>query len=226
MDLQNSFVVPADIDTAWKTLQDVEGLAPCMPGATLTSHDGDDMTGNVKVKLGPVAMTFAGQARFVSKDEATHTMVIEGSGKETKGTGTAKGTVTAVLVEEAPDRTRVDINTEFSITGKAAQFGRGVMQDVAGRIIDQFSANLAATMTADAAGAAAADAGAAEGTTEGGASTSAGAAKPAAALPHHEDSIDLLGTAGAPVLQRAIPVAIAAVVIVGVIVWLARRRRD
>ena len=108
MDLQNSFVVPSDIDTAWKQLQDVEGLAPCMPGATLTSHDGDDFTGSVKVKLGPVSMVFAGQARFVSKDEATHTMVIEGSGKETKGSGTAKGMVTAVLVAEAPDRTRVD----------------------------------------------------------------------------------------------------------------------
>jgi uncharacterized protein len=148
MDLQNSFVVPSDIDTAWKTLQDVEGLAPCMPGATLTSHDGDDMTGSVKVKLGPVAMTFAGQAHFVSKDVTTHTMVIEGAGKETKGTGTAKGLVTAVLVQEAPDRTRVDVNTEITITGKAAQFGRGVMQDVAARIIDQFSANLAAMMTA------------------------------------------------------------------------------
>ncbi|MFN8169238.1 MAG: SRPBCC family protein [Candidatus Nanopelagicales bacterium] len=224
MDLQNSFVVPADIDTAWKTLQDVEGLAPCMPGATLTSHDGDDMTGNVKVKLGPVAMTFAGQARFVSRDEATHTMVIEGSGKETKGTGTAKGTVTAVLVEEAPDRTRVDITTEFSITGKAAQFGRGVMQDVAGRIIDQFSENLAATMTAGAAGGAAAAE--SDAPSEGAAPTAAAASAPAAALPHHEDSIDLLGTAGAPVLQRAIPAAIAAVVVIGVIVWLARRRRD
>jgi uncharacterized protein len=81
MDLQNSFVVPSDIDTAWKTLQDVEGLAPCMPGATLLTHDGDDFTGSVKVKLGPVSMVFAGQARFVSKDEATHTVVIEGSGK-------------------------------------------------------------------------------------------------------------------------------------------------
>ena len=96
-------------------------------------------------------MIFAGTARFVSKDEATHTVVIEGSGKETKGTGTAKGLVTAVLVAEAPDRTRVDVNTELTITGKAAQFGRGVMQDVAGRIIDQFSANLAAMMTAGAA---------------------------------------------------------------------------
>jgi carbon monoxide dehydrogenase subunit G len=225
MDLQNSFVVPSDIETAWKTLQDVEGLAPCMPGATLTSHDGDDMTGSVKVKLGPVAMTFAGQARFVSRDEATHTMVIEGSGKETKGTGTAKGTVTAVLVEEAPDRTRVDINTEFSITGKAAQFGRGVMQDVAGRIIDQFSANLAATMAASGAAAGAAAA-ASETTTEDGSAPAApAAAAPAAALPHHEDSIDLLGTAGAPVLKRAVPAAIAAVVVLAIVVWAVRRRR-
>jgi hypothetical protein len=165
-------------------------------------------------------MTFAGQARFVSKDEATHTMVIEGSGKETKGTGTAKGVVTAVLVEEAPDRTRVDINTEFSITGKAAQFGRGVMQDVAGRIIDQFSANLAATMTASGAAAAAAESAAS------GEPVAAPAAAPqAAALPHHEDSIDLLGTAGAPVLKRAIPAAIAAVVVIAIVVWVVRRKR-
>jgi hypothetical protein len=171
-------------------------------------------------------MTFAGQARFVSRDEATHTMVIEGSGKETKGTGTAKGTVTAVLVEEAPDRTRVDINTEFSITGKAAQFGRGVMQDVAGRIIDQFSANLAATMTASGAAAGAAAA-ATEGAADGSgpaAASSPAAAAPAAALPHHEDSIDLLGTAGAPVLKRAVPAAIAAVVVIAIIVWAVRRR--
>jgi carbon monoxide dehydrogenase subunit G len=219
MDLQNSFVVPSDIDTAWKQLQDVEGLAPCMPGATLTSHDGDDFTGSVKVKLGPVSMVFAGQARFVSKDEATHTVVIEGAGKETKGTGTAKGLVTAVLVQEAPDRTRVDVNTEITITGKAAQFGRGVMQDVAGRIIDQFSANLAAMMTAGGAEATAATT-AAEGGEPG---TTTAPPKPAV-LPHHEDSIDLLGTAGAPVLQRAIPVAIGLVVVIGVIVWIARRK--
>ena len=221
MDLQNSFVVPSDIDTAWKQLQDVEGLAPCMPGATLTSHDGDDFTGSVKVKLGPVSMVFAGQARFVSKDEATHTVVIEGAGKETKGTGTAKGLVTAVLVQEAPDRTRVDVNTEITITGKAAQFGRGVMQDVAGRIIDQFSANLAAMMTAGGAEATAAAAATAAG---GEAGTTTTAPPKPVELPHHEDSIDLLGTAGAPVLQRAIPVAIGLVVVIGVIVWIARRK--
>jgi len=215
MDLQNSFVVPSDIDTAWKTLQDVEGLAPCMPGATLTSHDGDDFTGSVKVKLGPVTMVYAGQARFVSKDEETRTVVIEGAGKESKGTGTAKGVVTAVLVQEAPDRTRVDVNTEITITGKAAQFGRGVMQDVAARIIDQFSANLAAMMGAPAPVAAEAAVGA-------GAVTTAPA--PAAPLPHHEEAIDLLGTAGAPVLKRAIPVVIGLAIVIGVIVWIARRK--
>lgn len=215
MDLQNSFVVPSDIETAFATLQDVEGLAPCMPGATLISHDGDDFTGSVKVKLGPVSMVFAGTARFVSKDTATWTVVIEGSGKETKGTGTAEGLVTAVLVAEAPDRTRVDVTTEITITGKAAQFGRGVMQDVAARIIDQFSANLAAMMTA----------GGAEAVSAAEAITAGAAAAPAAALPHHEDSIDLLGTAGAPVLKRAIPVAIGLVVVIVVIVAIARRRR-
>lgn len=216
MDLQNSFVVPSDIDTAWKTLHDVEGLAPCMPGATLTSHDGDDFTGSVKVKLGPVSMVFAGQARFVSKDEDSRTVVIEGAGKETKGTGTAKGVVTAVLVAEAPDRTRVDVTTEITITGKAAQFGRGVMQDVAARIIDQFSANLAAMMTGPAPAVAAAEA------------VAGGEAMPpaptAAPLPHHEEAIDLLGTAGAPVLKRVVPVVVGLLVVVGVIIWIARRK--
>ena len=208
MDLQNSFVVPSGIDTAWKTLQDVEGLAPCMPGATLTSHDGDEFTGSVKVKLGPVSMTFAGEARFLSKDEEAHTVVIEGAGKETKGTGTAKGVVTAVLVEEAPDRTRVDVTTEFTVTGKAAQFGRGVMQDVAGRIVDQFSANLAARMTA------------AGGPEAGDASSDATAPR---ALPKAADSIDLLETAGAPVLKRAIPIVVGLVVVIGVILWIRKR---
>ncbi len=218
MELQNSFVVPADMDTAWKTLQDVEFLAPCVPGATLTKSDGENFEGNVKVKLGPVSMTYGGTARFVSRDEATHTAVIEGTGKETKGTGTAKGLVTAVLVAEGPDRTRCDVVSELTITGKAAQFGRGVMQDVAGRIIDQFSANLAAQMTA-AAAPAEEPAVAADGTT---------AAAPRATTPPprpaSDEAIDLLGTAGAPVLKRAIPLAIGAVVVIAVIVWAVRRK--
>ena len=216
MELQNSFVVPTDIDTAWKSMQDVEGLAPCMPGATLESHDGDEFTGNVKVKLGPVSMVFGGWAKFVSKDEATHTLVIEGSGKDSRGGGTAKGQVTAVLVAEAPDRTRVDVNTDLTITGKAAQFGRGVMQDVAGRIVDQFAGNLATLIAAGAA----AEAGTSEEAAEGG--TTHAAPPPTV---HADESIDLLGTAGAPVLKRAIPVVIGVLVVVGVVVLIARRRK-
>ena len=216
MELQNSFVVPTDIDTAWRSMQDVEGLAPCMPGATLETHEGDEFTGNVKVKLGPVSMVFGGVARFVSKDEATHTLVIEGSGKDSRGGGTAKGQVTAVLVAEAPDRTRVDVNTDLTITGKAAQFGRGVMQDVAGRIVDQFAGNLATLLAAGAAAEAGSTAEAAEGGTT-------HAAPPPTV--HADESIDLLGTAGAPVLKRAIPVVIGVLLVVGVIVLVARRRK-
>ena len=213
MELLNTFTIPSDIATAWATLQDVESIAPCVPGATLESSDGENFTGSVKVKLGPVSMVYGGQARFVSRDEATHTAVIEGSGKETRGTGTAKGLVTAVLVEEAPDRTRVDIVSELQITGKAAQFGKGVMQEVAGRIIDQFAGNLAATMTASSVAAAASSASGESGVP---------AAAPAP-LPKVADSIDLLGTAGAPVLKRLVPAVVVIIVVVALIIWAVKR---
>ena len=212
MDLQNSFVVPADIDTAWRTLLDVEAIAPCMPGATLETVDGDAFTGSVKVKLGQVNMTYGGKARFVEKDEANHRAVIEGTGKETRGSGTASAHVTCQLIAESPDRTRVEVATDLTVTGKPAQFGRGVMQDVAGRIIDQFSANLASVI-ADSGARAAAEA--------------SGEPAPVSAptpLPQAADSIDLLGTAGAPVLKRVIPAVAIIAALVGII-WLIARRR-
>lgn len=216
MDLQNTFVVPADIDTAWKTLLDVEAIAPCMPGATLDSVDGDTITGKVKVKLGPVSMTYGGVANFIEKDEANHRAVIEGTGKETRGSGTAKAVVTTQLIAEAPDRTRVEVTTDLTVTGKPAQFGRGVMQDVAGRIIDQFSANLEALIAGG-------------GKTEEPAAPSAdGTPAPAPAprpLPQAADSIDLLGTAGAPVMKRALPAILGLIAVIGIIWLIARRRR-
>ena len=245
MQLQNSFVVPADIETAWNTLLDVEKVAPCMPGATLTSVDGDDVTGNVKVKLGPVSMVYGGKATFLSKDADSHTAVIEGAGKETRGTGTAKALVTTTMVSEAPDRTRVNVTTELTITGKAAQFGRGVMQEVAGRLIDQFSANLAAAMTAPAESepviAAAATNGEsavpadvpADGPAGAPADIPAGAPAAASAGPKvfnpptrsaSHDSIDLLGTAGAPMLKMIAPVA-GGVLLLLVVLWLIRRKK-
>jgi uncharacterized protein len=212
MDLQNSFVVPADIDTAWRTLLDVEAIAPCMPGATLETVDGDNFTGSVKVKLGPVNMTYGGKARFVEKDEANHRAVIEGTGKETRGSGTASAHVTCQLIAESPDRTRVEVATDLTVTGKPAQFGRGVMQDVAGRIIDQFSANLESVI---------ASRGAREEAEASGAAPQSIAPTP---MPQAADSIDLLGTAGAPVLKRVLPAVAILAALVGII-WLIARRR-
>ena len=148
VELEHSFTVPADIDTAWNTLLDVERIAMCMPGATLISVEGDTFKGEVKIKLGPVTMVFGGTASFVDKDVANHRLVINASGSETKGTSTAQATVTTQLVAESPTLTRVDVNTDLAITGKPAQFGRGVMSDVAGRIIGQFAGNLEGVVAA------------------------------------------------------------------------------
>jgi carbon monoxide dehydrogenase subunit G len=214
MDLQNTFTVPADIETAWAVLLDVERIAPCMPGATLTSVAGDTFEGNVKVKLGPVSMTYGGVASFIERDEAAHRAVIEGTGKESRGSGTAKAVVTTQLVAESPTSTRVEVSTDLVITGKPAQFGRGVMQDVAGRIVDQFAANLAAVIAADVAPESAQGAGE---------QAAAGSTTTVTPQVQRADSIDLLGTAGAPVLKRAIPVLLGLIAVAGVIWWVVAR---
>lgn len=218
MELQNSFTVPADVTTAWQTLLDVEAIAPCMPGATLESVDGDAFSGNVKVKLGPVSMVYGGQARFVSKDEAIHTAVIEGTGKETRGTGTAKAQVTARLTADGPATTRVDVTTELTITGKAAQFGRGVMQDVASRLIGQFSSNLEQVITTRGA---AAEITAPVGGPSQPASAQAAAASPVASAP--AEALDLGSVAMGPVLKRVIPIVVVVIAVAGVIAWIVNR---
>ncbi|MBA3368104.1 MAG: SRPBCC family protein [Geodermatophilaceae bacterium] len=138
MQLEHSFTVPVPVDDAWKVLLDIEQIAPCMPGAVLDSVDGDDFTGRVKVKLGPISLTYKGKASFVTKDEATHTAVIDAAGKDQRGNGTAAATVTATLTSEGSS-TRVDVLTDLNITGKPAQFGRGVMVDVGNKLIGQFA---------------------------------------------------------------------------------------
>lgn len=149
MKLENRFTVPASADTAWNVLLDVERIAPCMPGATLTEVAGDEFTGKVKVKLGPINLTYGGTARIVSRDGAGRVAVIEGSGKETRGTGTARATITCRLHERAADSTDVEVDTDLTITGKPAQFGRGVLADVSAKLIDQFAACLAEEIRSD-----------------------------------------------------------------------------
>ncbi len=228
MQIQNSFTVPADVDRAWATLLDIEAIAPCMPGARIESVDGDDFVATVKVKLGPVTMNYRGNARFLSKDDQTHTAVIEGSANETKGGGTAKATITTSLAAQGADRTQVAVTTDLAITGKAAQFGRGVMQDVATRLTDQFAANLEKLMTAPTPPTSDSSSGpGATGTAVPGAAGTASPAATSTAAPtpdiRADDAIDLLGAAGAPVLRRLAPIAVG-IVVVAVIIWCARRR--
>jgi carbon monoxide dehydrogenase subunit G len=143
--LENSFTVPVPVDDAWRVLLDIERIAPCMPGAALDSVEGDAFTGRVKVKLGPINLTYAGKASFVEKDEAAHRAVIDAKGKDQRGNGTAAAVITATLNAEG-SATRVNVLTDLNITGRPAQFGRGVMTDVGNKLLGQFADKLAAQL--------------------------------------------------------------------------------
>jgi uncharacterized protein len=155
IELEHTFAVPVPPDQAWDVLLDVARVAPCMPGATVDGVDGDVVTGKIKVKVGPIALTYAGKATFTERDPAAHSVRVQAAGKETRGAGTASATVEARL-EEDNGQTRVRIRTSLNVTGRPAQFGRGVMAEVGARLIETFSANLAAQLAGGAAGAASA----------------------------------------------------------------------
>ncbi|MGH3304733.1 MAG: SRPBCC domain-containing protein, partial [Streptosporangiaceae bacterium] len=147
MELEHSFSVPVSVERAWDVLLDVERVAPCMPGATLDSVDGDTISGRIKVKVGPIQMTYAGTAKFTERDEAAHVVVLDASGKETRGAGTAAASVRSELTADG-DGTRVRVHTTLNVTGKPAQFGRGVITEVGGKLIGIFADNLAAMLAA------------------------------------------------------------------------------
>jgi carbon monoxide dehydrogenase subunit G len=154
MELEHSFTVPVPEERAWEVLLDVKRVAPCMPGATLDSVDGDEIKGRIKVKVGPIAMTYAGTARFTERDPNAHVITLEASGKETRGAGTASATVRSMLEGEG-DQTHVVVHTTLNVTGRPAQFGRGVMAEVGGKLIGIFASNLADMLAAEPAASAA-----------------------------------------------------------------------
>src|SRR6516225_5656377 len=218
MDLEHSFTIPVPPEQAWQVLLDVERIAPCMPGATVDSVDGDVVTGRIKVKVGPVVMTYAGTARFVERDEQTRTVTLEASGKETRGAGTASATIRSTLQGEG-NQTKVTVHTTMSVTGRPAQFGRGVMAEVGGRIIEKFAANLAALLAgagSPADGGTASTAGAASGAEPGapasgpaaGAPTAAGSSTAAGGAPGGAmlDGVAALADGAVPLEELQLPV--------------------
>ncbi|MGJ7441240.1 SRPBCC domain-containing protein [Aquipuribacter sp. MA13-6] len=147
MELQHRFHVPIGIDEAWTTFNDLERIAPCLPGAQLTSLEGDEFAGKAKVKVGPVSMQFAGSGRFVERDEAGYRAVLEATGKDSRGNGTAAATVTARL-EADGDGTNVIVDTDLKVSGKVAQFGKSMISEIGGKLLDQFASCLAETLAA------------------------------------------------------------------------------
>lgn len=137
MELTNEFRVGVPVDRAWTVLNDVERIAPCLPGAQLQEIEGDEYRGIVKVKVGPITANYKGVATFLTQDEAAGTLVLRAEGRETRGQGNANATVTATLVADG-DSTTVTVVTDLTVTGKVAQFGRGVLADVSGKLIGQF----------------------------------------------------------------------------------------
>ena len=143
MEMDHSFTVPVPPDRAWDVLLDVEKIAPCMPGATVDEFDGEVVTGRIKVKVGPVSLTYRGTAKFTERDPDARVIVLEASGKETRGAGTASATVRATLEPESGgEGTTASMHTTMNVTGRPAQFGRGVMIEVGSKLVEQFAQNL------------------------------------------------------------------------------------
>ena len=225
IELDNSFTVPVPPEQAWDVLLDVERIAPCMPGASVTSVEGDEIEGQVKVKLGPLSLTYKGTAKFIDKDQAAHSISIEATGKETRGSGTASATVQANLTPgDGAGQTLVSIHTSLNVTGKPAQFGRSLLPEVSGKLIQQFATNLEAMINADTAGpdtaapadetapeAAEADKATAEAgqASAGQAPTAPTAARPAAPVVKQEESLNAFKFVVVPILKRLIPIAAA-----------------
>jgi carbon monoxide dehydrogenase subunit G len=255
MELSNEFVVPVAVEEAWGLLTDVERIAPCMPGAELQEIDGDEYRGVVKVKVGPITAQYKGKATFVEKDDAAHKAVLRAEGRDTRGQGNANATITATLVAEGSG-TKVKVVTELAITGRAAQFGRGVMADVSTKLLGQFvsclennvlgastapaassteasaeapakqaPAEVGASREGAAAGAGASSSaprtrepgGASDAALAGGASGSNGKSSsatastgPRAVTSKPAEPVDLLGTAGSPVIKRLLPALVGA----------------
>ncbi|AQT78449.1 membrane oxidoreductase [Mycolicibacterium litorale] len=221
MKIDNQFTVSVPIDQAWAVLTDMEQVVPLMPGAQLVGHEGDDYLGKVKVKVGPVNSEFSGKAHFLERDEVQHRALIDGRGKEARGTGNAAAVVTLQL-HEAGDHTRVTVETDLKIVGKLAQFGSSMLQQVSEKLLGQFVDALEAKLAGDTQPAAPA-------APEAGSATPA--AGPAAPAPNiapapEPEPIDLLQLAGGTAVTKYAAVGVAALVLLILILVFGRRHTE
>jgi uncharacterized protein len=235
MQLTHHFHVPSGIDETWTHFQDVAGLAGCFPGAQVTSVDGDDFTGTCKVKLGPIALVYNGTGTFAGRDESAHRLVVEAKGKDKRGNGTAGATAALTMSAGSSGGTDVEVLTDLAVTGKPAQFGRGLMQDVSDKLLDQFVACLQQQLSQNEPAGGVRAPSQVDSSADGAPLQSSPPAAPAPAPapaprpgrttpPEQAEALDL-GAAVLPVLIRSYwkPAAAGAIALT-VIVWLIKRR--
>ncbi len=219
MELTNSFEVTRPIEETWAVLTDVERIAPCLPGAQLQEIEGDEYRGIVNVKVGPITAQYKGAATFVEKADTEFKAVLSAKGRDTRGAGNAEALITARLEALSDASTRVDVDTDLKVTGKVAQFGRGIMADVSAKIMGQFADNLATMLTEDG------DSATESLESNGSEATDDGGSEPTAADPTSEttgprlidspepEAVDLLDAAGPSVLKRVAPIVVVVVVL-------------
>ncbi len=216
MKIEDQFRVDVPIDEAWKVLLDLERIAPCLPGAQLTEVDGDEYRGTVKIKVGPITAQYKGVAKITEADEANHKVVLQAEGRDTRGQGNASAAVVATLIEE-DGGTVVKIDTDLNITGKVAQFGRGVMADVSSKLLGQFADNLKKDVLS--------------GTPSASASTAAADVTTSPGTPRKIESaeaepIDLMDAAGGSVGKRVIPLLAGLVALLALRAVFKRRKKQ
>lgn len=226
----NEFTVNRPIDEAWPIICDVERIAPCLPGAELEEIEGDVYRGKVKVKLGAVNAQFKGEAQFVERDDTAHHARLRAKGRDTGGRGNAEADIVADAEALSPTSTKCTVTADLHITGKVAQFGRGIMGDVSKKLMDQFAANLN-RMLDDQGDAPATEPAApvVESAPEPSAGDGADAAGTAAEPPPTvrkingpaAEPVDLAGVAGPAVIKRVLPVVLALLLVV----LILRRRK-
>ena len=228
MEINNSFEVKAPLDVAWATLTDLARIAPCLPGATLTSIEGDIYKGHVTVKVGPIVAKFGGQAIFQERNDTEHRAVLKGEGRDTTGKGNASAIITAQLEVVDALTTRCTVSTDLTITGKIAQFGRGALADVSDKLLKQFVVNLETTVLTQDSNQISSPVKTSSATNEQGAATSSDETKTRRIITPVENApLDLLGSAGMslamPILKRVLPPVIGVVAVIAAAVWLLVR---